>query len=219
MSTYKVSQLNSTNEDSEMTEVKSTQSLIKERAILSKRIDEIDEILRNRKESEVFNVMSDNLAKLFAADPIDGITHLKECLDFITKKFTDGNPRVRQIDGATINAFVYKSEITHSEVAKVLDALVDCGYLTKTVWVWVEPQALHVQVSMDDYKEMLDSLKLGVVFPYNIATGEDIDVELGEDPMNVVLENYIFIWQPDVKYREMYLTLNAQHIGDKNNAY
>lgn len=175
----------------------STKELIRERDLMKERLDRLDYRIQNRKS----RVMNKHILSAIGHRIIPLAEGSSEQLKYIVKVLGNGEDTV--IDNIAING----ADQAFETFTPVLYHVADLGYIEKTVWAYSHNG--YKKVNLDKFEKLVEQVNLGMEFPYNMATGEDI-----EDTENWISDNYQYIWLPTVKYKELLETSYNKFLED-----
>ncbi len=169
--------------------IKSTKDLIQERDRLKERLVKLDCRIQNRKDRVMNTFIISSLSKT-----ANLIKNKDDYLKFIAQTLRDGEDT--SIDNIALNGAYTDSGLEFDMFTSILRELSTAGLLEETVWAWCS--GTSKKVSLDKFHHLVSQVELNLEFPYNLATGEDI-----EHTDVWVSDNYQTIWLPTVKYKEI----------------
>lgn len=172
-----------------------TKELIRQRDILKAKLDKLDYRIQSRKDRVMSSFVTSNLAT--GMNPVE-LKQFAEHLKYIAKTLANGEETC--VDNFMLNNAQTDCGLSHESFDIVLDRAVQNGYLEKTVWAYNSSSynGQYKQVDLQRFLDMCEKVELGVEFPYNMVSGEELSAD--SDWKN---DEYQFIWLPTVKYKQL----------------
>lgn len=170
--------------------VKSTKDLIQERDRITERLVKLNCRIQNRKDRVMNTFIVSSLSQ--NTNPIE---NKDDYLKFIAQTLRDGKDT--SIDNIALNGAYTDSGLMFVNFTSILQQLSTAGFVEETVWAWCS-DGTSKKVSLEKFQRLVSQVDLHLEFPYNLATGDDI-----EHTDDWISDNYQTIWLPTVKYKEL----------------